>query len=112
MVETKKFRRVYWVTEQVDSEGFSTVAGVFTSVNDLMDHGLKGLEGCDKVAGFRITLVELDQVGPLGTWASPDYKGFEEELQKYIATSEVAPHEAEAIIKTLKEVPLPWTQKP
>jgi hypothetical protein len=112
MVETKKFRKVYWVTEQVDADGRSAVAGVFTSVNDLMDHGLTGLEGCDKVAGFRITLAELDQVGPLGTWTSPDYTGFEEALQEYIATSEVALHEAEAIIKTLKEVPLPWVQEP
>ncbi len=111
MVETKKFRTVYWVTEQLDAEGRSLVAGVFTSVHDLMDHGFAGIEGSEKVAGFRLNLCELDTLGVLGKWSSPDYEGLENDLKEYVATSEVAHHEAVAFIKLLKDVPLPFRQK-
>lgn len=108
MLETKKFRKVYWVTEQIHSDGCSQVAGVFTSVHDLMTHGFAGIEGCDKVAGFRLNLCELDTLGTLGSWSSPDYAGLEEDLKQYVASSEVAHHEAEEFVKLLKESPLPF----
>lgn len=111
MVETKKFRKVYWVTEQLDAEGRSLVAGVFTSVHDLMTHGFAGIEGCDKVAGFRLNLCELDTLGVLGRWSSPDYAGLEEDLKQYVASAEVAHHEAEEFVKLLREVPFPFGRK-
>ena len=112
MLETKKFRKVYWVTEQIHSDGCSQVAGVFTSVHDLMTHGFAGIEGCDKVAGFRLNLCELDTLGTLGRWSSPDYAGLEEDLKQYVASSEVAHHEAEEFVKLLKDSPLPFGRKP
>lgn len=107
MMETKRFRKVYWVTEQLDAEGQSSVAGVFTSVHDLVDNGLKGMEDCAKNAGFRLTLVELDKVGPLGTWSSPDYEGLSDDLEIYVRTGEVAVYEKDDLLAKLKETPVP-----
>ncbi len=107
MMETKRFRKVYWVTEQLDSEGISSVAGVFTSVHDLVESGLKGMEGCSKDAGFRLTLVELDKVGPLGTWSSPDYAGLSDDLEHYVGTGEVAVYEKDDLIANLQQKPVP-----
>jgi hypothetical protein len=107
MMETKRFRKVYWVTEQLDAEGKSSVAGVFTSVHDLVENGLTGVEGSAKNAGFRLTLVELDKVGPLGTWESPDYTGLSDDLEIYVRTGEVAVYEKDDLVAQLKETPVP-----
>lgn len=107
MMETKRFRKVYWVTEQLDAEGKSSVAGVFTSVHDLVESGLKGMDGCTKDAGFRLTLVELDKVGPLGVWESPEYAGLSDDLEIYVRTGEVAVYEKDDLLSKLKETPLP-----
>ena len=50
-----RFRRIYWVTEKLFEDGHSEVAGVYTSIPDLIDVGLKSA-GED----FRLNLCELD----------------------------------------------------
>jgi hypothetical protein len=84
-----KFRRIYWVTEQFDEKGGSQVAGVYTSIPDLIDKGLRWDEGTPGRAGFRITLVKLDSMkSPLGTWHGPEFAGLDESLKEYIGTGE------------------------
>ncbi|MCB0825298.1 MAG: hypothetical protein KDC26_03850 [Armatimonadetes bacterium] len=83
-----KFRRLYWVTEQIDADGKSTLGGVFTSIYDLTHKGLKWNDSVNG-KGFRLSLVKLDcESGPLGTWNGPDFSGLEEDLEPFIASTE------------------------
>lgn len=84
-----KFRRIYWVTEQLDDKGASQVAGVYTSIPDLIDKGLRWDEGIPGRSGFRISLVKLDSMNkPLGSWSSPGFAGLDESLKEYVGTGE------------------------
>lgn len=84
-----KFRKLYWVTEQIGESGDSRVIGVYTSIHDIRTKGLKWNEECAHKAGFRVTLIKLDSSGmPLGSWQSPDFNGLEDDLQQFVATGE------------------------
>lgn len=84
-----KFRRLYWVTEQIADSGESCVVGVFTSIHDLRVKGVKWCDGCAHSGGFRVTLVKLDsQDMPLGSWSGPGFDGIEDDLQPFVATGE------------------------
>lgn len=84
-----KFRKLYWVTEQLSSDGTSEVVGVFTSVYDLRAKGLRWDEGVARRDGFRLSLVKLDSLSkPLGVWTSPDFAGLRAALQEYVDSGE------------------------
>jgi len=84
-----KFRKLYWVTEQIGTDGNSKVIGVFTSIHDLRNKGIKWAEDCDLKKGFQITLVKLDSSGmPLGCWIGPEFANLEADLQQYVTTGE------------------------
>ncbi|MBX3113508.1 MAG: hypothetical protein KF836_02990 [Fimbriimonadaceae bacterium] len=84
-----KFRKLYWVTEQIDKDGSSSVMGVYTSIFDIRAKGIKWLEGQPKTEGFRVSLVKLDSAAePLGSWASPGFEGMENDLHQFVATGE------------------------
>ncbi|ARU42365.1 hypothetical protein CCB80_14890 [Armatimonadetes bacterium Uphvl-Ar1] len=84
-----KFRKLYWVTEQVGESGDSKVIGVFTSIHDIRTKGIKWNEECGHRAGFRVSLIKLDSSGmPLGSWIGPDFEGLPEDLQQFVATGE------------------------
>ena len=88
------FRRLYWVTEQLDAAGQSTVTGVYTSVPDLISRGLRWVDESDSRHSFRLTLVKLDSAdSPLGCWSGPDFSGFEEEMQQFVETKEFSVQE-------------------
>ena len=81
------FRRLYWVKEIVESNGASTVIGVYTSIPDLIEHGL-GREDDQKV---RLSLFQLDRAnGCLGVWTCSDLEHMEQDLQKFIKTDEMS----------------------
>lgn len=102
-----KFRRLYWVTEQLDEFGCSEIVGVFTSIPDLIEDGLKWNDGFSKKDKFRLTLVKLDsKKRPLGTWISPDYEGFETDIQEYVETKEFTTTECESLVAALKAIPV------
>lgn len=84
------FRKIYWVTEQIDLAGKSHVTGVFTSIPDLMSKGLRWVNGeAGQFSGFRLSLVKLDCDGDvLGSWQSPGFDNLAADLQPYIATQE------------------------
>ncbi len=84
-----KFRKLYWVTEQLDGENRSEVTGVYTSLPDLMAKGFRWCEEVEKTSTFRLSLVKLDSSKkPLGVWDSPDFKGMLEDLQEFVETDE------------------------
>jgi hypothetical protein len=95
------FRKLYWVTEQGDGSGDWSVSGVYTSVTDLIDHGLRWIGGSTGAA-FRITLVKLDSAKePLGSWASPEFSGLESGLDAYVKTGEFTEEDRLALRRSL-----------
>ena len=98
-----RFRRIYWVTEQVASDGTSEVTGVFTSIPDLVDTGLGVRSVSEKDAGFRVTLCELDSgLEPLMRFESPTFDGFEEKVQTIIQTGEMSLEEYNSLLDALR----------
>jgi hypothetical protein len=92
------FRRLYWVVEQLDTEGRSRVTGVYTSIPDLIH---KGLNWCSDFSGknVRLSLVKPDTFDrPLGMWTPDNLSDFATELSAFIKTNEMT----EAEIKDLK----------
>lgn len=80
------FRRLYWVTEQVERNGVSRVTGVYTSIPDLLQHGLHWQSDS---SALRLTLTKLDSSNaPLGTWMSPQFEGISRDLEPYVASDE------------------------
>jgi hypothetical protein len=93
------FRKLYWVLEQIDAQGRSRVNGVYTSIPDLIHHGLAPLS---PLARIRLTLTKLDsENGPLGTWESPSYAGLREGLAEFIRTDEFSADQCEQLLQTL-----------
>lgn len=99
-----KFRKLYWVTEQLDASGHSHVAGVYTSIWDLIHRGLRWEEAIAAQDGFRLSLVQLDATKPpLGTWQSPEFAGIAEDLQEYVRSAEFNAPDVEDLAKALRE---------
>lgn len=98
-----KFRRLYWVTEQLDESGCSEIAGVFTSIPDLVEEGIRWNDEIDKRHTFRVTLVKLDSRNkPFGSWTSPDFQGMKEDLAEYIKTEEFTIPDCKGLVDGLR----------
>lgn len=97
-----KFRKLYWVTEQIDANGQSEVIGVYTSIYDLTSKGLRWDDEVSRRDGFRVSLVKLDSnAKPFGTWEGPEFSGFVEDLQPFVDTGEF---DAPAIEKLFEDM--------
>jgi hypothetical protein len=94
------FRRLYWVTEFVQADGRSRIAGVYTSIPDLIRHGLaRRDEGM-----MRLTLTKLDsEKEPFGSWCAPNYEGLEEACQQFVRTDEFTVDEIQNLARALRE---------
>lgn len=91
------FRRLYWVTELVKADGRSEVAGVYTSIPDLIRHGLPSAEG-----NLRLTLTKLDSThAPFGSWVGPEFEGLEEACQQFVRTEEFSVDEVKGLLRAL-----------
>lgn len=100
-----KFRKLYWVTEQIDEQGRSEVIGVFTSIPDLVEIGLRWDGEPSKRVGYRLSLVKLDsKKKPLGAWQSPDFGSLADDLEEYIDTKEFSRPDCERLISELSEL--------
>ena len=100
-----KFRRIYWVTEQLDECGCSQVTGVYTSIPDLVERGIQWREGCSKRDGFRLTLVQLDSARlPLGVWSSPDFEDIASDLETFVKSEELTAQDCELLVSNLRSV--------
>ena len=97
------FRRLYWVTEDVNANGNSGVNGVYTSIPDLVKNGIESRNG--KSSKLRLSLVKLDCAdGPLGVWEAPNFAGIEESLQEYVRTDEISADQCKSLVDQLKKV--------
>jgi len=86
------FRRLYWVAEEVEKSGPSKVTGVYTSIQDLIHHGLHWCNGAP--GALRLTLVKPDSFNsPIGVFESPSFKGLHETLSELVTGSEVTNEE-------------------
>lgn len=93
------FRRLYWIAEQIDTDGKSRVTGVFTSIQDLVHNGLKW---CDEVEGrnLRLTLMKPDTFNrPFGSWTSPAFDGLADQIKSFVDSHEYTEEET-ALLKT------------
>jgi hypothetical protein len=98
-----KFRRLYWVTEEVSAKGDSGVTGVYTSIPDLIKNGIESRNG--KPSQLRLSLVKLDCAdGPLGIWEAPGFTGIGDSLQEYVKTDEFSADQCQALVDGLKKV--------
>jgi len=92
------FRKLYWVTEQVQADGKSHVTGVFTSIPNLVKEGF----ACKELGRLRLTLTKLDcEGGALGRWTGPDFAGLRDRLTEFIKTDEFSPEQCESLIAAL-----------
>jgi len=98
------FRKLYWVTEEVDDIGRAHVTGVFTSVPDLIDKGLKVSESSLPANhALRLTLLKLDSCGaPFGSWTSPTFAGLGEKLTEFVETGEFTFDECRDLVHELR----------
>jgi hypothetical protein len=97
------FRRLYWVTEEINANGGSGVSGVYTSIPDLVKNGIETRNG--KASRLRLSLVKLDGAdGPLGVWEAPNFSGIEESLQEYVRTDEISADQCQSLFNQLKKI--------
>ncbi len=95
------FRRLYWVSEQVFTDGTSKVNGVYTSIPDLIRYGLQYAEG----GHLRLTLTKLDSSSePLGTWVSPQFDGLETAMDQYVRTEEFSSEQVKSLVASLTKL--------
>ncbi|MBN9501735.1 MAG: hypothetical protein J0H02_08170 [Armatimonadetes bacterium] len=96
------FRRLYWVVEEVAQTGHSQVTGVYTSIQDLVKHGLAGVDAGNEI---RLTLTKLDSSKPpLGCWASPRFENIEEDMKQYILTDEFTEEQCKMLSERLHQM--------
>lgn len=89
------FRRLYWVVEEVESTGRSQVTGVYTSIQDLIKHGLAHVDSGNEI---RLTLTKLDSnKPPLGCWTSPRFENLEADMEEYVSTDEFTADSCKAL---------------
>ena len=97
------FRKLYWVTEQIEPNGSSNVTGVYTSIPDLIRHGLRWTDH-NGGGEFRLTLTKLDCVkSPLGVWTSPTFDGLEDSLQEFVRTDEFSQDHCKSLVEELEK---------
>lgn len=100
-----RFRRIYWVTEQLDEQGYSEVTGIYTSIPDLVETGLATKPFCDKTAGLRITLCALDsKEAPLACFSSPGFGNVAETLRPFVETGELTAEEVAQLADALSQL--------
>ncbi len=93
------FRKIYWVTEQVDSRGRSHVFGVYTSIPDLIHHGLPDCSGDYRL---RLTLTKLDSdKEPFGSWCEPDFGAIGSRLDEFVKTDEFTREHCQMLVEAL-----------
>jgi hypothetical protein len=94
------FRKLYWVTEQVKSDGSSRVTGVYTSIPNLVKEGL----ACNDRGCLRLTLTKLDsESGPLGNWSGPDFEGLDPTLEDCVKSDDFSAEQSQSLVAALRE---------
>lgn len=94
------FRKLYWVTERVDRTGEGRVLGVFTSIPNLIRHGL---ESETDLRHLRLTLTKLDSSdGAIASWFGPTFACMERDLAQFVATDEFSSEQCKALVEAIE----------
>jgi hypothetical protein len=94
------FRKLYWVTEALDRSGSSYVLGVFTSIPNLIRHGLAGRIDLDR---FRLTLTKLDsEDGPVASWYGASFAELDRDLAQFSAQDEFSEDNRKALVAAIE----------
>lgn len=92
------FRKLYWITEELQSDGSSRVIGVFTSIPNLVKEGLAGIDR----GSIRLILTKLDcQDGALGAWTGPAFAGLPQTLSEFARTEEFSAEQCDSLLHAL-----------
>lgn len=87
------FRKLYWVVEE-DMPSGRAVSGVYTSVHDLIEHGLGG-------QGLSLTLTPLDKRNSaVGLWSS--FESLASDLEPLMKSNELRIDEVNELVEALK----------
>lgn len=87
------FRRLYWIVEQVGTDGSSRVTGVYTSIQDLVHRGFQWSSHIPN-ATMRLMLVKPDTFdSPLGAWSGPKFEGLGDDLKAFVESHEITEEE-------------------
>ena len=93
------FRKLYWVSETVAADLSSNVVGVYTSIPDLIEHGLRSRPG----ETLRLTLTKLDSTRePFGVWSESHPDALVAELQPFVQTEEFTAESVLSLVAALK----------
>lgn len=99
-----RFRSLYWVLEQVERDGRSHLAGVFTSIPDLISIGLK-CESREATHQIRLSLVKLDaKGGPLRSWCECQFGNIADDLLEYVRSRDFSLEEVALLVERLREI--------
>jgi hypothetical protein len=94
------FRKLYWVTEAIQTSGQSQVLGVYTSIPDLIRHGLPQVRD----GKLRLTLTKLDSSSaPMGVWTEPNFEGIEDQLDQFVKTDEFSKDHCSSLCQALRQ---------
>lgn len=94
------FRRLYWVAEQVEADGRSTMTGVYTSIADLVHKGL--LWRSTGPASLRLTLIKPDTFdSPLGRWDGTSFDTIEADMAPFEESGEMSVEEVKMLVEGL-----------
>ena len=94
------FRKLYWVSESVAADLTSSVLGVYTSIPDLIDRGLRPRHG----ESLRLTLTKLDShKEPFGAWSDSRPDDLVGGLQPFVETEEFTAESVLSLVAALKE---------
>ena len=83
------------------TKGTSRVVGVYTSIPDLIHHGLAWSDGTHRL---RLTLTKLDsEKEPFGTWSEPKFEGICERLTEFVLTDEFSQEHCNMLVEALRQ---------
>ncbi|RYG31279.1 hypothetical protein EON81_23250 [bacterium] len=95
------FRKLYWVSETVAADLSSNVLGVYTSIHDLIDRGLRPRSG----ESLRLTLTKLDSSKePFGVWSDAHPDELVPGLQPFVETEEFTTESVLSLVKALEDL--------
>ena len=93
------FRKLYWVTEELRSDGSSAVTGVYTSIPNLIRHGLGKVHDA---ACLRLSLTKLDSDdGPIAAWAGDMFGRLSADLVQFVATEDITEDQRNSLVETV-----------
>jgi hypothetical protein len=99
------FRRLYWITEHVKSDGSTQASGVYTSVYDLIERGLPRHRN-----GLRLTIAKVDSdADPIASYVSPGFGKLEDDLLTYVKTEEITEDQRQSLMRALRALSEPST---